>query len=816
MSPNQENFEKLEAYIDGALEAADRAEVERQLAANPQLRKMVAELSMTRDLLRALPRAAAPADLMETFQGSLERTALLGESGPDAAEAVAPLPLRIHRWPQFMSIAAIVLLAVGLGLLVYRIMPQQRSPKMVATSQAPPTSGEPGMATGDGAAPVPLAREMKDGAAATRSDADALAGGGRRTGEERLKEDGVRQGDEYASKAGAGGAGGGIMSKSAAGGDAVARDFRKGGSVEDQALGAPRLNDSAAKQVDEKADPGGNELVRGGRVPGDMRVVQRQVAQPGTDNVGLKAAGGPDGSLDTLRAGMPVQQQLEQNKLADAGQQQLQPQERREVLLVNAKDPQLARQDVSEFLTKNKVFYVAVTDGPELGATTFNYGANLSLANNDTGAVTAAGPTTNGTTLNASAGTLGSNTVAAAPAAPASVASNSTSNSTAPAGGNYGGANYGNSANGNNANVDRSAALNGSGGYAQNGAVARSSPAPAPAQQQQQQQQHQQEMQQRAYSQQPSQSAGQGVAPEGNNTFTFQATQPQSGATVPPQAPATSYSLNGGAYRALLTTRQQEELNRFLSRRGDQWAEQHEVPPYLYARLQAIDTAAAQKQESLQQQVRESLATGAAADQPNDESKKADKPGAAADTVARMKAQAKPDQQAVARAAQPDVQLRAQRSVEAGAEAQVRMRSAQEHELARRSAVNAEGSAPAARGGATARPEGDAARGSTTPEDAEAGRRFTAKALAPSATQPVPALQAPSARGMNEARDKNGGEANFGEDAHEVIIVFNEQPLRLPTTIATTAPGVGAAAATPATQPAGVPAATQAPQQSKP
>src|SRR5437588_658136 len=110
MSANQENFEKLEAYIDGALEPADRAEVERQLAANPQLRRMVAELSVTRDLLRALPRAAAPMDLMETFQGSLERTALLGNT---AAEGTAAVPLRIHRWPQFMSIAAIVLLAVG-------------------------------------------------------------------------------------------------------------------------------------------------------------------------------------------------------------------------------------------------------------------------------------------------------------------------------------------------------------------------------------------------------------------------------------------------------------------------------------------------------------------------------------------------------------------------------------------------------------------------------------------------------------------------------------------------------------------------------
>src|SRR5438876_5082624 len=109
MSPNQENFEKLEAYLDGALDDGSRAEVERQLSANPQLRRMMAELSITRDWVRALPRAKAPAEVIETFHGQLERAALLGESGPGEGDVV----FRINRWSQFMSVAAILLLAVG-------------------------------------------------------------------------------------------------------------------------------------------------------------------------------------------------------------------------------------------------------------------------------------------------------------------------------------------------------------------------------------------------------------------------------------------------------------------------------------------------------------------------------------------------------------------------------------------------------------------------------------------------------------------------------------------------------------------------------
>lgn len=118
MALNQEQFERLEAYIDGELTPAERADVEKQLVANPQLRKLMAELVATRDLLRGLPRAKAPGDLVETFQGQIERAELLGESGPSEAEVV----VRIKRGPQYLAAAAIVLLALGMAGIVYKLM----------------------------------------------------------------------------------------------------------------------------------------------------------------------------------------------------------------------------------------------------------------------------------------------------------------------------------------------------------------------------------------------------------------------------------------------------------------------------------------------------------------------------------------------------------------------------------------------------------------------------------------------------------------------------------------------------------------------
>ena len=63
---NTENIEaKLAAYVDGELDAADRAEIEQHLAANPQHRKLIEELREARQCLRELPREQAPPEIAE-------------------------------------------------------------------------------------------------------------------------------------------------------------------------------------------------------------------------------------------------------------------------------------------------------------------------------------------------------------------------------------------------------------------------------------------------------------------------------------------------------------------------------------------------------------------------------------------------------------------------------------------------------------------------------------------------------------------------------------------------------------------------------
>ncbi len=77
MSNNQEIIEaRLAAYVDNELDPSERVEIENHLAQNPQYRGLIEELRGGRDILRGLPREAAPAEFAEAFNSILERNAL--------------------------------------------------------------------------------------------------------------------------------------------------------------------------------------------------------------------------------------------------------------------------------------------------------------------------------------------------------------------------------------------------------------------------------------------------------------------------------------------------------------------------------------------------------------------------------------------------------------------------------------------------------------------------------------------------------------------------------------------------------------------
>jgi hypothetical protein len=106
------------AYVEGDLDAAGRAQIEQHLANHPQHRKLIEELIAQRQLLRDLPRAAAPRDVDESVRGQMERSILLDDAAGQPFSAAS----RRRRMPQLMTAAAVILLSAALGLTVYRVV----------------------------------------------------------------------------------------------------------------------------------------------------------------------------------------------------------------------------------------------------------------------------------------------------------------------------------------------------------------------------------------------------------------------------------------------------------------------------------------------------------------------------------------------------------------------------------------------------------------------------------------------------------------------------------------------------------------------
>jgi putative zinc finger protein len=127
------------AYVEGDLDAAGRAQIEQHLANHPQHRKMIDELIAQRQLLRDLPRAAAPRDVDESVRGQMERSILLDDAAAPSFSRAAGR----RRIPQLMTAAAVILLSLALGLIVYRVVVPTFKPAKftpVASSQQLPSN----------------------------------------------------------------------------------------------------------------------------------------------------------------------------------------------------------------------------------------------------------------------------------------------------------------------------------------------------------------------------------------------------------------------------------------------------------------------------------------------------------------------------------------------------------------------------------------------------------------------------------------------------------------------------------------------------
>jgi anti-sigma factor RsiW len=167
MSQNQEIIEaKLCAYIDGELDAEGRVEIERHLEANPQHRRLLESLKATRDLLKWLPREAAPSEVAETLNGQLERSVLLDDESSSLGPSI---------WPRVFAAAAIILLTAGLFAAVYFTLPRSQKVAIPYAREGASPAAEPAPSDTDRTA---VAERPESGSIAMKGGMPGKAAGG--------------------------------------------------------------------------------------------------------------------------------------------------------------------------------------------------------------------------------------------------------------------------------------------------------------------------------------------------------------------------------------------------------------------------------------------------------------------------------------------------------------------------------------------------------------------------------------------------------------------------------------------------------------
>ncbi len=127
--------EAIDGLVDGTLSAADQAELQRHLDACPSCRVLAADLARIRHAAAALPKETPPDRVWARIAAALEERQTMRQQWF----------VRSRVWA--LSAAAVVLLAAGVSLLVWRGMPRAdvRAPGAADATAAPsPTAAAHG------------------------------------------------------------------------------------------------------------------------------------------------------------------------------------------------------------------------------------------------------------------------------------------------------------------------------------------------------------------------------------------------------------------------------------------------------------------------------------------------------------------------------------------------------------------------------------------------------------------------------------------------------------------------------------------------
>jgi len=114
MTQDENIHEQLSAYLDGELDDARSAAVVEAVEADANLAAELKRLRTMRELLHSLPRESAPDGFVDRVLAQAERRNLIGAGGADGGNA-APEP---WMWVRWVATAAVVLIAVGVGLVI--------------------------------------------------------------------------------------------------------------------------------------------------------------------------------------------------------------------------------------------------------------------------------------------------------------------------------------------------------------------------------------------------------------------------------------------------------------------------------------------------------------------------------------------------------------------------------------------------------------------------------------------------------------------------------------------------------------------------
>jgi len=122
--------EHLSAYLDRELTADLSAAVRAHLDACAECRDLAADLRATADLLGRLPARPAPGHLADDVMREIERRGILAIGAPAEPELQErTLPMRRPRfWPRALAVAAMLVMALGIGILAYLGRPGQQTP----------------------------------------------------------------------------------------------------------------------------------------------------------------------------------------------------------------------------------------------------------------------------------------------------------------------------------------------------------------------------------------------------------------------------------------------------------------------------------------------------------------------------------------------------------------------------------------------------------------------------------------------------------------------------------------------------------------